>query len=420
MKRELEQIEIPNEHEARVRSLAVVREAFAEREPQPRRRSWKPLAAIAIALVVVAGLLSPPGRAVLDDIRGVVGVEKAQPALFSLPTRGRLLVTADSGAWVVEEDGSKRLLGSYREASWSPFGRFVVVSRRNELAALTPEGDPHWSLARRDVRFPRWGGTRTDTRIAYFSQGQLRVVGGDGKGDRLLDNQAALNAPSWKPGSGHRARVRKAGRDGPRRRRGQRRGARSRRPGEPTRGVTQRVRKLLGDGGFADRCDRPTAAGSRWAGPARTSSSSCTWSAGSRSAPSRTCRASSARGRSRRSAAGAARPDRPVDSRRVLVRQRQGSRAGRAARGRPRPAALLPLRLVTDMNAGAASPRADRRRRVSIAGVRVFGVSRDSHWSHRAWKQIARSTSRLVTSRGCRTGTARSRSSSAPHASGGG
>ena len=22
-----------------------------------------------------------------------------------------------------------------------------------------------------------------------------------------------------------------------------------------------------------------------------------------------------------------------------------------------------------------------------IAGVRVFGVSRDSHWSHRAWKQ---------------------------------
>ena len=69
MKRELEQIEIPNEHEAQVHSLAVVREAFAEREPQPRRRSWKPLAAIAIVLVVVAGLLSPPGRAVLDDIR---------------------------------------------------------------------------------------------------------------------------------------------------------------------------------------------------------------------------------------------------------------------------------------------------------------------------------------------------------------
>ena len=258
MKRELEQIEIPNEHEAWVRSLAVVREAFAECEPQPRRRSWKPPAAIAIALVVVAGLLSPPGRAVLDDIREVVGVEKAQPALFSLPTRGRLLVTADSGAWVVEEDGSKRLLGSYREASWSPFGRFVVVSRRNELAALTPEGDPHWSLARRDVRFPRWGGTRTDTRIAYFSQGQLRVVGGDGRGDRLLDNRAALSAPSWKPGSGHVLEY--ARQDGTVRVVDVDSGevlAREK-PGEPTRRDDQAaVRRLLGDGDFAQPVRSP-------------------------------------------------------------------------------------------------------------------------------------------------------------------
>jgi len=258
VKRELEQIEIPNEHEARVRSLAVVREAFAEREPQPRRRSWKPPVAIAIALVVVAGLLSPPGRAVLDDIREVVGVEKAQPALFSLPTRGRLLVTADSGAWVVEEDGSKRLLGSYREASWSPFGRFVVVSRRNELAALTPEGDPHWSLARRDVRFPRWGGTRTDTRIAYFSQGQLRVVGGDGKGDRLLDNRAALSAPSWKPGSGHVLEY--ARQDGTVRVVDVDSGevlAREK-PGAPSRGGDQAaVRRLLGDGDFAQPVRSP-------------------------------------------------------------------------------------------------------------------------------------------------------------------
>lgn len=203
MRKELERIEIPGEHEARERSLAVVRAAFAEREPQPSRRSWKPLAAVAIALVVVAGLLSPPGRAVLDDIREAVGVEKAQPALFSLPAPGRLLVTADSGAWVVEEDGSKRLLGSYREASWSPFGRFVVASRANELVALTPAGDVRWSLARPNVRFPRWGGTRTDTRIAYLSGGELRVVGGDGKGDRVLDSRAAASAPSWRPGARH-------------------------------------------------------------------------------------------------------------------------------------------------------------------------------------------------------------------------
>ena len=204
MRKELERIEIPGEHEARERSWAIVRSAFAEREPTPRRRSWKPITAIALALVVVAGLLSPPGRAVLDEIREVVGVEKAQPALFSLPAPGRLLVLSDAGAWVVERDGSKRLLGSYREASWSPFGQFVVAARPNELVALEPDGDLRWTLARPDVRFPRWGGTRTDTRIAYLSRGRLRVVIGNGKGDRLLDPQAANRAPRWLSGPGHR------------------------------------------------------------------------------------------------------------------------------------------------------------------------------------------------------------------------
>jgi len=203
MKGDLERLELPGEHEARERSWAVVHTAFAEREPQPRRRSWKPVAAIAIALAALAGLLSPPGQAVLDELREVVGVEASQPALFSLPAPGRLLVAADSGAWVVEQDGSKRLLGSYREASWSPFGRFVVASRRTELAALTPEGEVRWSLARPDVRFPRWGGTKTDTRIAYLSGDELRVVGGDGKGDRLLDRRASRSAPLWRPGAAH-------------------------------------------------------------------------------------------------------------------------------------------------------------------------------------------------------------------------
>ena len=204
MTKELERLEIPGEHEARDRSWAVVRAAYAEREPVERRRSWKPVALLAAVVVAAAGLLSPPGRAVLDEIREVVGVEQSQPALFSLPAPGRLLVTADSGAWIVERDGSKRLLGRYEEASWSPFGRFVVAARRNELAALTPSGNVRWTLARPDVRLPRWGGTRTDTRIAYLSRGRLRVVGGDGKGDRLIDRLAAEQAPVWLPGPGHR------------------------------------------------------------------------------------------------------------------------------------------------------------------------------------------------------------------------
>jgi hypothetical protein len=204
VKRELERIEIPDEHEARERTWAVVAAAFAEREPVPRRRSWKPAVAVALAVAALAALLSPPGRAMLDELREVVGVENADRALFSLPADGRLLVVSDAGAWVVEPDGSKRLLGPYRDASWSPFGRFVAAARANELAALTPGGDLRWTLARPDVRFPRWGGTRTDTRIAYFSRGRLRVVGGDGKGDRLLDADAALRPPSWLPGAAHR------------------------------------------------------------------------------------------------------------------------------------------------------------------------------------------------------------------------
>ena len=185
-----------------------MRAAFAEREPQLPRRSWKPIAAIAIVLVVVAGLLSPPGRAVLDDIREVVGVEKAQPALFSLPAPGRLLVTSDAGAWVVDQDGSKRLLGSYREASWSPFGRFVVASRANELVALTPEGDVRWSLARPNVRFPRWGGTETDTRIAYLVGRRAAGRGRRREGRQIARPQRRRRGPCLEAGQRSQAGLR--------------------------------------------------------------------------------------------------------------------------------------------------------------------------------------------------------------------
>ena len=167
MKDELERVDIPGEHEARARTWAVVRAAFAERQPIERRpRRLRPVIALAVVFALVAAALSAPGRAVIDEIREAVGVERAQPALFSLPAGGRLLVASDVGIWLVQEDGSKRLLGDYREATWSPFGRFVVAVRENELAALELDGDVRWTLARPGVRFPRWTGTETDTRIA--------------------------------------------------------------------------------------------------------------------------------------------------------------------------------------------------------------------------------------------------------------
>jgi hypothetical protein len=194
--------EAPLPPDDRRRAFALVQAAFAERErvSWPRRHA-RGLAVCAAALALVGAVLSPPGRAVLDDVRESIGIRKAQPALFSLPASGRLLVTSSAGSWVVSRDGSKRLLGPYREASWSPFGHFVVAARANELAALDPQGGVRWTIARPRARFPRWGGSRTDTRIAYLSGGRLRLVAGDGTGDRLLAEAVSPVAPAWRPGS---------------------------------------------------------------------------------------------------------------------------------------------------------------------------------------------------------------------------
>jgi hypothetical protein len=201
VRQELERLEIPGEVEAYGRTWRTVQAAFDERQPVPRPSHWPRIAAIAVALAaLLASALSPPGQAVIDEIREVVGVEKAERALFSLPAEGRLLVRSDVGVWVVQPDGSKRLLGDYREASWSPFGRFVVAARRDELAALEPDGDVRWTLSRPGVRSPRWTGTETDTRIAYVDRSGLRVVAGDGTSDQLLAGRAP-GPLAWSPGN---------------------------------------------------------------------------------------------------------------------------------------------------------------------------------------------------------------------------
>jgi hypothetical protein len=194
--------DVPVDPLAEERAWAVVRVAYRDRVPAPlpRRRRW-PVVAVVAAAACVAAALSPPGRAVVDAVRRSIGVSHAAPALFRLPAPGRLLVSGPGGTWVVSADGSKRRLGSYREAAWSPHGLFVVGATRNSLAAIEPAtGRVHWSLARPAVSLPRWGGTRTDTRIAYFSRRRLRVVAGDGTGDRaLFGGDARAVAVAWRP-----------------------------------------------------------------------------------------------------------------------------------------------------------------------------------------------------------------------------
>jgi hypothetical protein len=190
------------------RAWEIVRRAFEERDPHPRRTSTRNRlvgAAVVAAVAVGAAVVSPAGHAVFERVRQAVGVEHAAPALAALPARGRLLVLAPGhgGTWIVDADGAKRRIGFWNDASWSPHGLYVVAGRHDRLVTLDPKGRVAWTLARRGVKWPVWEGTRTDTRIAYFAGGRLRVVAGDGTDDHVLDPHPLEVSGAWRPGGSH-------------------------------------------------------------------------------------------------------------------------------------------------------------------------------------------------------------------------
>jgi dipeptidyl aminopeptidase/acylaminoacyl peptidase len=197
----------PLDDGARARALGVVRAAFVEVEPARRPRRWAPALAVAgcvLALAVFAVAATEPGDAVARWVKDVLGVgrEGAKPALVRVPGGGRLLVSAPGSAWVVAADGSRRRLGDYAGASWSPHGRFVVAWRGGELRALEPDGSVRWSLARPGrIATARWS-RGLGYRIAYVSGRTLHVVAGDGTGDHRHGPAAAV-APAWRPDGAH-------------------------------------------------------------------------------------------------------------------------------------------------------------------------------------------------------------------------
>lgn len=195
--------ETPVPEGAEERAWEVARAAYEARDPAPaRRRSpLRPALALAAAVAAAGVLASPPGWSLIHSIRVAVGVKEAQTELFSLPAPGRLLVVSQRGLWVVQRDGSRRLLGGYRDAAWSPHGLYLAATRPDEVVALDPKGQVRWTLPRPGARFPSWTGSFTDTRIAYVAAGRLHVVAGDGTGDHAL-GPAATVAPAWRPGGG--------------------------------------------------------------------------------------------------------------------------------------------------------------------------------------------------------------------------
>jgi hypothetical protein len=216
LSRALRNVPVPQEAGVEERGRRIVEAAYAEQRSGPSElrgamtpptsegRSRQPLPRLALALgiatLLTALLLSPAGAAVRDWVGEVVesSAPKPEPELARIPGGGRLIVQSASGPWVVQPDGSRRLLGDYEEASWSPRGLFVAVAEGRTLSAVEPGGTPHWSLtAAARVSDPRWA--PTGERIAYRSGDELRIVAGDGTGDHPVNPDTAAVAPAWSP-----------------------------------------------------------------------------------------------------------------------------------------------------------------------------------------------------------------------------
>ena len=198
----------------------VVRAAYAEREPvpRPRRRCCGPRSRVAVARRGRRRGAEPAraGRVHRRRCARSIGVERrGAGALLAARRRAACSSRPRRGAWVVAADGSKRLLGRYREASWSPFGRFVVAARANELAALEPDGDgalvaraaarPAPALGRHARRHAH----RVPERADAARRGRRRH-----RRPRCSRARPRRVAPAWRPGAAPRARLRDARRRG--------------------------------------------------------------------------------------------------------------------------------------------------------------------------------------------------------------
>ncbi len=208
----LREAPVPDEAEAERRGLKVVEAAYAERAARARRgavskrrATLRPALGLVLAALLAALVLSPAGASVREWVGDVLATSKTprpERGLAGIPGGGTLLVQSHAGPWVVHADGSRRLLGAYDEATWSPRGLFVAVAAGDELSAVEPDGTPRWTItAPGRVADPRWAPSRY--RIAYRSGRSLRVTAADGSADRLLAPAVAPVAPAWDPRHRH-------------------------------------------------------------------------------------------------------------------------------------------------------------------------------------------------------------------------
>ena len=144
-----------------------------------------------------------------------------------------------------------------RRVDRAPRGRRTGASSSSgasrRLAALDRRGSVRWSLlAPRPVTSALW--SPSGFRVAYRSGQDLRVVAGDGTGDRLLD-PGTFRPMAWRPGRGARARLPLGRAHRHRRRRHRAAGSpasasptsRTSSPGRPTAAALRQPPPLAGD-----------------------------------------------------------------------------------------------------------------------------------------------------------------------------
>jgi WD40-like Beta Propeller Repeat len=207
VRHELRAVRAPDEPAVAARARRAVLAAHASTPRRPARSWRRPIlaaAAVIATLAVVAAGLTAPGQAVGDWLREVVRPQRhaapVRPAP-ALPAGGRLLVARAGAVGVTSGAGEPRRLGAYRDATWSPSGRFAAVTTRHSLEAVTPGGSMRWSVTPPfPPRSPRWA--PDGFRLAYLSGPQLRVVVGDGTDDRLFYGHVLDVPPAFRPPTG--------------------------------------------------------------------------------------------------------------------------------------------------------------------------------------------------------------------------
>jgi WD40-like Beta Propeller Repeat len=192
----------PRAAEAERRAWHVVNAAHSERTvPRRQRRGPRVAVVVVAAALLLALVLTPAGAKVSDWVGEVVSPapEATRSALAPLPADGRLLVVAEGGPWIVQDDGARRRLGAFGDAGWSPGGLFVVAAKGRRLVALEPDGDERWSrVAAERVATPRW--SPDGYRIAYRSGSDLHLAVADNTETWMLDRAVRPTPPAWRPG----------------------------------------------------------------------------------------------------------------------------------------------------------------------------------------------------------------------------